>query len=100
VSTHDLHDESSRVRRGGGRDRVDGFADSVKSGETSDGQIGHGHIVAAERIESTIARGRRSSERGYALNRSNKTNDVEVSVPLGLDLGDLAWKNKSGDQLL
>jgi len=48
MSSHDLDDESSRVRTGGAGDGVDGLADSVESGQGSDGKIGHRHVIAEE----------------------------------------------------
>jgi len=46
MPSHDLDDERSRMRTRGGRDRVDGLANPVKGGQTTNGQIGHGHVVA------------------------------------------------------
>lgn len=73
VAAHDLNDEGSRVGGGGGGDGVDGLADAVESGKTTDGEVRHRHVV---------------------VDGSDETDDVEVGMGGRLKLGDLAWKER------
>lgn len=91
MPSHDLDDECSRVRAGGAGDGVDGLANSVKSGESSDGKIGHGHVVAVDR-EGEVSQDVRSrgEEGADALDGPDDSDNVEVSVGLGLLLRNLS----------
>lgn len=67
MTTHDFDDERTRVRRRRRRDGIDRFADPMKRRETTDGQIGHGHVI---------------------VDGSDKTDNVQVLIGRRLILGD------------
>jgi hypothetical protein len=90
VATHDLDNERTRVRRGSGGDGVDGLADTVKSSNGTDGQVRHRHVIATLLAHQFATK--------HSLDRSDKTDNVEVAVSLELLLADIAVRGELFDE--
>ena len=69
MPAHHLEDKGSLVGSGGGINTIDGLADSVQRGRSTNRQVGHGHIV---------------------IDRPNESDDFEVAMLDGLSLRDLS----------
>jgi hypothetical protein len=67
MPAHHLKHERSLVRSGGGVDAIDGLADSMQCGRSTNRQVGHGHIV---------------------VDRPDESDDLEVPMLDGLSVGD------------
>jgi len=91
VTTHDFDDESSRVRRGGRGNAVDGFADSVKSSGSTCKKSSGVRVELSTRTKPSLT-DRHVSSCHIVIDTSNETDDVEVLVSVELLLSDVAWK--------
>lgn len=52
MSTHDLEHKRSLVGSSSGINTIDGFADSMQRGRSTNCQVGHGHVVVDRPDES------------------------------------------------
>ena len=79
MPAHDLDDEGTRVREGSRLNVVDSFANTVQRSGGTDGHVGHRHVV---------------------IDRTDETYDLEVTVSLGLFLGDFAYARKLTQRII